>query len=70
MKKGLKMNPNVAKIADRIVAAAAATEARGKCSKPSVPNVELKPKYPLNLLMADLYIAWSVSKDKNKTLFN
>jgi len=70
MKKGLKMNPNAAKIADRIDAATAATEVRGKCSKLIVLSVELKPKFPSNLLKEDLYIAWNVSKDKNKILFN
>jgi len=70
MKKGLKTNPSVARIADRIAAATTATEARGKCSRPSVRIVESRLKFPSSRWKEDPYIAWNAFKDKNRLLFN
>jgi len=68
MKKVLKMSPNVARIADKIVAAA--IKARGKCLQRSALSAESKRKFPSSRLKEGLFTVWNVSRDKNNHLSN
>lgn len=67
MKKGLKMNPNVAETAGQPDATTAvATELHERCFRPYVPGVEQILKFLLDLLMEDLYTARNASRHRER----
>ena len=57
MKRVLRTNPNVARIADRTAAATVAIVHRAKCILLFVPSAVLRLRFPLNRLKEDLFIA-------------
>ncbi len=70
MRRVLKMNPSVAKIADKIVATIVATEGQERCLQLCAPSVELILRFLSNRLMEDPSSVWNVSRGKNKQHYN
>jgi putative sigma-54 modulation protein len=68
MKRVLRTNPNVARIADRTAAAIVATVHRAKCTLLFVLSVGLRLRFPLSRWKEDRYIAWNAIKNKKKLL--